>query len=232
MTHQDTRQGFLFTHLLLPVLTVGAVLGWLALTDGDRRLADAFFFDSSVQHWVGRNSYLANEFLHTGGRNLMRLLGVLAILGWTASYRLEKLRPLRRELGYLALCMALVPLTVGALKELTNVDCPWDLQGYGGDRPHVELFEDRPDDLPRAACFPGAHSSSAFALFALYFLWMTSNLKRARFALGAVLLIGVAFSVAQQSRGAHFLSHDLASALIAWIMCLGLYLRVLRPNGK
>jgi membrane-associated PAP2 superfamily phosphatase len=126
--------------------------------------------------------------------------------------------------------LAIVPLTVGALKETTNVDCPWDLQGFGGERPEIHWYQDRPDGLPRAACFPGAHSSSAFALFAFYFLLLTNHPQRARLVLGAVLLIGTAFSLAQQSRGAHFVSHDLVSALIAWLICFALYWKVLRHD--
>ena len=35
-------------------------------------------------------------------------------------------------------------------------------------------------------------------------------------------LVGALFSLAQQARGAHFLSHDIVSALIAWLICLAL----------
>ena len=34
--------------------------------------------------------------------------------------------------------------------------------------------------------------------------------------------VGALFSLAQQARGAHFLSHDIVSALIAWLICLAL----------
>jgi membrane-associated PAP2 superfamily phosphatase len=44
--------------------------------------------------------------------------------------------------------------------------------------------------------------------------------------LSGVALLGAVFSVAQQSRGAHFLSHDLVSAMIAWLICLALYWRL------
>jgi membrane-associated PAP2 superfamily phosphatase len=47
-------------------------------------------------------------------------------------------------------------------------------------------------------------------------------------ALIGVLAIGSLFSIAQQSRGAHFISHDLTSALIAWLICLALYMKVMR----
>ena len=212
------------------------MLAALVAFDGDRRIAEALFFSEATQHWIGQGNFWMNGFLHTGGRNLMRLVGVLAIAAWIASFRSARLRPHRRKLGYLALCMALVPLTVGGLKEMTNIDCPWDLQGFGGTRPHVEWFQDRPDGLPRAVCFPGAQSSSAFALFALYFLWLGTHPGRARLALSAVALLGTVFSIAQQSRGAHFLSHDLVSAMIAWLICLALYVRLLArhrtPDAK
>lgn len=223
---------FYLSHLLIPSIIGGVLLLLVAMFGIDERLARAFFFDSIAQAWIGRHEFWANEFLHTGGRNLMRLIAVVAIAAWGLSFRHPGLRVHRRPLGYLALCLALVPLIVGALKEVTNVDCPWDLQGFGGDRPHVAWYQDRPDGLPRAACFPGAHSSSGFALFALYFLWLGSNPLRARLALVAVVVIGALFSVAQQSRGAHFISHDLVSALIAWVICLGVYVRMNRLREK
>lgn len=228
MATLSSHTRFLRSHLWVPLILAALALLALALLDGDLRLAHSFFFDATTQSWLGAQSFWATDFLHRGGRNLMRLVGVLAIVGWAASYRSTSLAPHRRSLGYLALCMAIVPLTVGALKDTTNVDCPWSLQGLGGDRPMIHWYQDRPDELPRAACFPGAHSSSAFALFALYFCWLGSHPARARVALIGVLAIGSLFSIAQQSRGAHFISHDLTSALIAWLICLALYMKVMR----
>jgi membrane-associated PAP2 superfamily phosphatase len=42
--------------------------------------------------------------------------------------------------------------------------------------------------------------------------------------------VGSLFSFAQQARGAHFLSHDLWSAFIAWGICLALYRYAWREN--
>ena len=226
MLTRPLTSGFYLRHLGIPLLLGVTALFALAWFDADRAIANALFFSASDGQWIGRDSFWINEVLHTTGRNLMRLIGVLAIGAWAASFRLPSLGPHRRELGYFALCMALVPLTVGALKTLTNVDCPWDIVGFGGTRPYLYWYLSRPEWLPHAACFPGAHSSSAFALFALYFLWRVSHPQRARMALVGAFVVGALFSLAQQSRGAHFLSHDLASALIAWLICLGLYLWV------
>jgi len=205
------------------VALVTLFLFLLALFDGDLKIARYFFFDSASQEWIGRHDWFANEFLHTGGRNLMRLVGVLALVAWAASYRSTRLATHRADLGYFAACMMIVPLTIGILKQITNVDCPWDLQGFGGTMPIVPWFESRPAELSRAACFPGAHSSSAFALFGLFFLWRSAKPAWATGALLSTLALGGAFSIAQQSRGAHFLSHDVVSALLAWLICLGLY---------
>lgn len=194
----------------------------LALFDGDLLIARYFFFDTAMQEWIGRHEWWANELLHTGGRNLMRLVGVLAVLAWVASFKWLRLASHRTELGYFAACMVLVPLTVGLLKQVTNVDCPWDIQGFGGTMPLVHWFELRPAGLPHAACFPGAHSSSAFALFGLFFVWRATRPTLATLALLGTLILGALFSLAQQSRGAHFLSHDLVSAMLAWVICLGL----------
>jgi membrane-associated PAP2 superfamily phosphatase len=45
--------------------------------------------------------------------------------------------------------------------------------------------------------------------------------------LWAAILVGVVFAVGQEARGAHFLSHDLTSAAIAWLLLAWLYSRLL-----
>lgn len=219
--------------VIVAPLVVGAiVLFFLGVLDGDRRLASALFFDASLGRWLGSGSFWMEDLLHTGGRDVMRLIAVVTLGLWLASSRVARLAAHRRALGYLAACFALVPLLVGGLKAVTHVDCPWDLVGFGGDRPYVEWYADRPDGLPYAACFPGAHSSSAFALFALFFLWRGSRPEWARSALGLTLAVGMLFSVAQQSRGAHFLSHDVASAMIAWALCAGIHLWMFKRHVR
>jgi membrane-associated PAP2 superfamily phosphatase len=114
-------------------------------------------------------------------------------------------------------------LAVGILKEVTNIDCPWDLTGFGGTHPYVHLFADRPDDLPHAACFPGAHSSSGFALMAFYFALRERRRSAALSALTIAIAVSAVFSFGQEARGAHFVSHDLWSAFVVWFVQLALY---------
>ncbi|HEX9706676.1 MAG TPA: phosphatase PAP2 family protein, partial [Steroidobacteraceae bacterium] len=190
----------------------------VAARNFDLRIADAFFYDRAAQAWIGAHTWWAVDVIHTGGGWLIRLIGFAATAIAVAGTRLRRLAPFRRGAAYVALALALCPAVVAGLKQVTNVDCPRDLLQFGGDRPYAQPFGDRPDGLPRASCYPGSHSSTGFALMAFYFVLLDRRPRLARSALAGAILTGAAFSFGQQARGAHFLSHDLASAAIAWFV--------------
>ena len=191
----------------------------------DEIVARAWAFDPLARHFIGAGAgeWWAKELIHSTGGLMIRILGGLLVLVWALSFRIGALRRWRRPAGFVVLSVVLGAGAVGLLKQLTNVDCPWSLAEFGGRLPYVHLFADRPDSLPRAQCFPGGHSSSGFALFALYFLTLGRSRNLARLALGGALLVGGLFAFGQEARGAHFLSHDVWSAAVVWFTCLGVY---------
>jgi membrane-associated PAP2 superfamily phosphatase len=185
--------------------------------------------------WLGAGSgaWWAHSMLHTGGRTLVRLVAAAALLAWALSFWPNsawspRLRATRRETGFVTLAMILSVSLVGLLQALTNVACPWDLVEFGDLRPYVELLALRPADLAPAQCFPGSHSASGVSLLAFYFVLLPHSRRAARIALIAALCIGAAFAFGQEARGAHFLSHDLTSALLVWLTLVGLHATVLR----
>jgi membrane-associated PAP2 superfamily phosphatase len=194
-----------------------------AFTPVDIQIAHALFFDAEGMRWMGTGSWWANELFHVGGSRLMRAVGAAAVALLIASWFSPALRAWRRPTIYFIVACTLSVGVVGLLKQLTNIDCPWDLQPFGGRYPVVGLLADRPDELRPGRCFPAAHASSGYALLALYFALRERSAVWARRALGIGLTIGLIFGIAQQSRGAHFVSHDLWSAFIAWITSLTLY---------
>jgi membrane-associated PAP2 superfamily phosphatase len=194
-----------------------------AISQLDVVIAQALFFDPLAHGWIGADSWLVNEFIHTGGGWAVRVVGLAAVAVWISSFVSAPMRAWRRPAGYFASAVLLTVGVVGLLKTVTNVDCPWDLSAFGGRLPYVDLFSSRPDGLPRARCFPAAHAGSGYALTALYFLARERSRLLSRVGLGIGLLLGLAFGVAQQSRGAHFLSHDLWSAFFGWMIPLTLY---------
>ena len=210
-------------HALWPAVILAVALAVIRVTGLDLVLADGFFGAASRHAWLGANRWWAVDLIHGGGAMLVRVAGLAAIVAWIVCARVPRWREWRRAWAYVAIGMALCATTVGGLKQITNMDCPRDLARYGGDRPYMRLFGDRPDELPRAACWPGAHASSGFSLVAFYFALRDRRPRLARIALAGSAAVWVVFSLGQEARGAHFLSHDLVGAALVWFLLLALY---------
>lgn len=223
MGSMDSRAQLWLDHAwpVLPLLMGLALL--FGTTELDISIARALFYDSSSARWIGAGSWLVNDLIHTGGRWLVRIVVLLALTLWTASFFAGALRDLQRPVGYLMSAVILTIGITGLLKLLTNIDCPWDLSEFGGRRPYVGLLSGRPDGLAAGHCFPAAHASSGYAFMALYFLAYERSRTLARVGLAVGLCLGAIFGLAQQSRGAHFASHDLWSAFLGWMIPLTLY---------
>lgn len=194
-----------------------------AFTDADVTIARALFFDASPRHWIGAHNWWVETVVHTGGRWAIRVIALASIGVWAASFRLARLGGLRRPAGYFTVASILGIGIVGLLKTMTNVDCPWDLVPFGGQFPVVPLFADRPDALRAGRCFPAAHASSGYVLLALYFAARERSRTLARAGLAMGIVCGVVFGLAQQSRGAHFVSHDIWSAFLVWTTAASVY---------
>jgi len=212
-------------HLWWPLLAFTVAFAVLEVFSLDQVIAREWYFNVHTGNWLGSGNgeWWARGLLHTGGRWFVRGVAAAALVLWSLSFAVVRLRPHRRTAGFVLLSMLFATLIVGGLKTVTNVDCPWDLAGFGGDSPYVALFGDRPDAMPHAQCFPGAHASSGFALMCFYFVFRDRSRRIACLVLAGALAVGTAFSIGQEARGAHFLSHDLTSAAIVWFVQLGLY---------
>jgi membrane-associated PAP2 superfamily phosphatase len=64
-------------------------------------------------------------------------------------------------------------------------------------------------------CFPAGHASAGFAWLVGYFAWPQGSAVARRWLIGA-LIAGLTLGVAQQLRGAHFMSHTLWTSWICW----------------
>ena len=221
---------FWLVHAVVPALAFAVLLVAFQELPIDTYVARHWAYDATVNRWIGHGRWWAEDLLHTDGRDaiLLVIAGLLITIGgglfsprWSAA---------RGTAIYLLATIALAWGLVGLLKHVTNVPCPWSLLGFGGERPHVGLFSPRPAGFGPAACFPGAHSASGFALFAFYFAFRDRRPRRARRLLVIATLIGAIFAFGQEARGAHFLSHDVSSAFLAWFVALGTYL-VWRHSG-
>ena len=214
---------FYWRHLRLPLILFALLAPVLAFSSIDLVVAHALFFDEASSRWIGAGSWWTNELIHRDGTLLIRSLGASSLILWATTFFRPQWQSLRRPALYFFLSVGLSVGIVGLLKALTNVDCPRDLNEFGGAFPFVHLFADRPDGLQQARCFPAAHASSGYALLALYFVLRERSRWASRLGLAVGLVMGLIFGIAQQSRGAHFVSHDVWSAWLVWTISLSLY---------
>lgn len=199
-----------------------AVLALLAeYTPVDRWVLDRFY-DPVLGAFPMRRAYWAQTLLHEGQSALIVLAALAALTVFIGSFAAVRLRDLRRPALYILACVALTTSAVGGLKRVSALDCPWDLDVYGGQRPYVHLFATRPMGVDAGRCFPGGHSSGAFSLLALVVLLHRRGSRHAGAALAGVLALGLSYALLQWLRGAHFPSHDLWSAFVAWSCALAL----------
>jgi len=183
--------------------------------------------------FIGRHSWFLENVLHDRAKQWVIFLCAAALIAWGVGFFYAPLRPYRRTLGFLALAMVLAASIVTPLKALTAVQCPWDLTQFGGKETYSSLLSPRPATEHPGRCWPGGHASSGFVLFALYFALRDRKPRLARCAFWFALGLGCVFSISRMLQGAHFLSHNIWTALLDWLICLGLYaLMLYRPTTQ
>lgn len=104
------------------------------------------------------------------------------------------------------------------------MDCPWNLNQFGGDRPFIGLFEHRPQEMGSGKCFPAGHASAGYAWVGLYFFFKMIIPKYRWLGLLCGIMVGLTFGISQQLRGAHFISHDIVTILICWLIATLLFI--------
>lgn len=223
-----TRRGFLGRHLLIPLLVAVAASAVLMAGNGDQWLADLFYRWEGGQ-WALKDSWWTSHVIHRGGKNLSTLAALLVMLALLRACFDTRWKSLRMPLLYLLLAVGLSTGMVALLKSMTQMDCPWDLQRYGGLRPFIGLFQPRPVMLGHAACFPAGHASAGYGWVALYFFALRMRPQWRWAALAVAVATGLVFGISQQLRGAHFLSHDVWSLAVSWTVAVLLYLLMFPP---
>ncbi|GAB4552347.1 MAG: phosphatase PAP2 family protein [Rhizobacter sp.] len=158
--------------------------------------------------------------LHDGARLLSWLFVVALTLAvwWPVGWlrRLHRIERLQLVISALACALA-----VALFKSFSTTSCPWDLAAFGGTAQHVSHWL-RSADGGSGHCFPAGHASSGFAFVGGYFALLRSSRAHARTWLGASLAAGLLLGVAQQARGAHFMSHTLWTGWLCWALAFGL----------
>jgi membrane-associated PAP2 superfamily phosphatase len=198
---------FLFPVVALAVLTIA-----FHQTNLDEWLA-GHFISSGV--WKFRNSFLLEKVLHKGGVLFTAtiILGIILSLFWVWSD--SQKRQLKNLLVFILTSSLLTIISVSLLKNFTTLPCPWNTLALSGVNSSPSIWMMFSLGLPKQHCFPGGHSSAGFAFLSIYYGYIFAYGKRNFISLIPGLLIGLLFGFTQQARGAHFMSHDFATAFVS-----------------
>jgi membrane-associated PAP2 superfamily phosphatase len=168
----------------------------------------------SAQGFPWRDHWLLAGVLHEGVRRLAWLLALGLCLGvwwpWGPLARLAQGARLQLAVATLA-----APLMVSLLKAGSHTSCPWELHAFGGLAHYASHWTLR-DDGGTGHCFPAGHAAAGFSLVSAYFAFRRTQPRLARCWLAGALALGTLLGLAQQWRGAHFMSHTLWSAVVCW----------------
>jgi len=211
----------------IPLLVAMILFVVVEYTSIDRAFSD-LFFDPAQRKFPLRYDWFLEMVGHHWTKYVLVMIGVGSLLAALSSFIVTTLRPHRRALLFVFLVMMLGPMVVGHLKDVTNKHCPYDLNIYGGYAPYKRLLEPGDPGVERGRCWPGGHASGGFALFALFFVWRHRRPRLALAALGVAMTYGMIMGLGRTVQGAHFISHNLWSAIIVWLVAWLLYEIMLR----
>lgn len=241
----SARYGFYSRYLGLPVLL--ALLTFLAfdLTDLDRLFSN-LFYDPVVGAFPIGESHLFEKITHKWARIIPDWTGELAIIGallsfvWPCVERYRHTQPgrfitrsrvasplkflqrHRLDFFFVIVAFALSTGLIHYLKSHTSIYCPVETTLYGGKELHKEWFENFTfwREAGAGRCWPGGHASSAFSLFAVYFVARRYRWQHSRLLLAGVVVLGLVYGTTRVLQGWHYLSHTFWAGIFVWLSTL------------
>lgn len=206
-------------HVWLPLAVFVVVAILLEATRIDLWLAD-LVYRLEGGTWSLRRDPFVRDVLHNEANRAISVFYAVLLIGCAASFFVERLAVYRWGLVYLVAAIAGSTILVALLKDVTHVNCPWSVDRYGGDVAYLPTLREILAHGPKVRCFPSGHASSGFALFAFYFFCRMYVPPLRWYALGFAMVVGLTFGIAQQLRGAHYVSHDVWAMAICWFVAV------------
>ncbi|MBS0340486.1 MAG: phosphatase PAP2 family protein [Proteobacteria bacterium] len=200
----------------------GRLAGWTLLALPLLLLWDASGLDLPLAGLFGtragfalRDNWFLVQIMHEVTKALIWVMVLLLLAGiaWPVGFlrRLE-----RSERVQLALGVVVSVVVISLIKYGSRTSCPWDVDTFGGVARYVSHWSWGRFDGGPGKCFPAGHASAGFAFLGGYFLLARRVPEVARWWLACAVFGGLALGLAQQARGAHYMSHTLWTAWICW----------------
>lgn len=177
--------------------------------------------DSRACWFFNKSNERETFYLHTLPNRIVTYFGVAMLALFAASFHIPRLRHMRAPAGAIVAGLICTPLIIDLFKHYSGHYCPGQLAYYQG-----VLAEVKNAYKPSPRCFPASHPAAWFSFVVLAFLPIPIAWR----IIGLVAGIGLGslFTWIQIARGEHFLSHALATLVIALFVGYSLRLSMSR----
>ncbi len=210
---------YLFWPLVLYVLLI--VLIYLLKVDFG---LSHYLYQLEGNDWSLKDHFFLETIVHKFGKYAAISFYLMIVSSYLLTFFKfsisDKLQPYRQGLLYLVVSTLTATLSVSFLKSITHIDCPWSISGLGGEVSYKPWLDILFTEHEGGKCFPAGHASAAYAFFSLFFFSKIYFSRYSLWLLLVVLSVGMLFGFSQQLRGAHFISHDLTTLIICWLLNL------------
>lgn len=198
-------------HLLWTIAALGLLLAWDA-SALDLLLTRPW---ANAQGFPLQHDWFLSTVLHEGARRAAWLPALWLIIGIFKPTGVQRRLSQSQRVQWAGTTL-LALAAISLLKHASHTSCPWDLAEFGGQASWVSHWAFGALDGGHGRCFPAGHASAAFAFVSGYFVLRRVSPVQARAWLVGALVTGLVLGVAQQLRGAHFMSHTLWTAWLCW----------------
>lgn len=219
MDEKQRRRWTLIASIAVLLALLCLVIAAALATPFDEQVSRLFFNEKTGRWLVDHDTSGLRLWFYDGPKLLIAVFGLVLLV---TAFRPSLFRGSwfnRREALFLFACLAVVPLTVGAIKKNSHVQCPVSLQQYGGtqndESGRVSLDAFFVEQGP-GGCWPSGHASGGFALLCLAWLARPRRPRYCFVVLG--LAAGTTMGTYQLGRGVHFASHVLVTGLVAVLL--------------
>lgn len=227
---QINFEHFVKTHFVIPLALFVVAIAGLEFTSLDFQISENFY-NTKLHEWPYKEDWLIETVIHKKGQAFSKIMGGVVLSFLLFSQRKNSsLYRYRKSLLFLFIASITGPIITAILKSNTTIYCPWDLKLFGGEKPYIRLFDNVPGEHAIGHCFPSGHAGGGFTFISLYFFLMVVNPKYKILGLFGGLLLGTVYGIAQQMRGAHFLSHDIYALMVCWFSSLTWFLIFFRKD--
>jgi membrane-associated PAP2 superfamily phosphatase len=188
-------------------------------------LIQQHFYIPAEKTWILKDPhFFYRKIFYTGIKIPIYIVGVTALIASIISWKKNIWNKYRKGFLVVTLTLIILPTTIAVVgKNVTNVQCPDDINRFAGTIPYVKHFEPYPPNpnspdgkWPKGRCWPAGHASGGFALLSLVCLFQSRRNKMAAFIFA--MSMGWIMGVYQMLRGMHFLSHHLTTMFLAFIL--------------